>query len=46
MYIDKMTKKEKRDFIKSEINSADEEFLDSMLEDLGYGYSDEDEEDE
>lgn len=41
MYIDKMTKKEKIEFLKSEINKAPEELLDDLLMDFGFEYSDE-----
>lgn len=41
MYIDKMTKKEKVEILKSEINKSQEEELDNMLIDLGFEYSDE-----
>jgi len=41
MYIDKMTRKEKIDFVKSEINKAPEEELDEILFGFGLEYSDE-----
>jgi len=44
MYIDKMTKKEKIEFLKTEINKAPEELLDNLLLDFGFDYSDEEEE--
>lgn len=45
MYIDKMTKKEKKDRIKEEISDASEELLDALLLDFGYEYSEDEEED-
>ena len=44
MYIDKMSKKEKIEFLKSEINKAPEIELDDLLLDFGYEFSDEEEE--
>lgn len=41
MYIDKMSKKEKIEFLKSEINKAPEEELDDILMDFGFEYSEE-----
>lgn len=45
MYIDKMTKKEKKDHLKEEINAASDELLDALLLDFGYDYSEEEDED-
>ena len=44
-YIDEMTRKEKKEALKSEINTMADDMLDAWLEDLGYEYSDEEEED-
>ena len=41
MYIDKMSKKEKIEHLKSKIQGASEELLDAMLLDFEYEYSDE-----
>lgn len=41
MFIDEMTRKEKREALKSEINTASDDLLDAMLEDFGYEYSEE-----
>jgi len=46
MYIDKMSRKEKKDHLKNAINSADDELLDALLLDFGYDYSEEEEEED
>jgi len=44
MYIDKMTKKQKIEELKSEISSCSEKYLDELLRDFGFEYSYEDDE--
>ena len=43
MYIEEMTRKEKKEALKSEINGMSDDMLDALLEDLGYEYSEEEE---
>jgi len=43
MYIEEMTRKEKKEALKSEINGMSDDMLDAWLEDLGYEYSEEEE---
>lgn len=46
IYIDKMSRKEKRDILKAKINEASDEELDAFLLDFEYDYSEDWDEEE
>ncbi len=43
IYIDKLSRKEKKEILKSKINEASDEELDAFLLDFGYDYSEDEE---